>query len=104
SRALDLQRSLASRRRTQERVEAEPAPPVDAPPALVARKQLGERVRAALDTLEPHQRSVLEIAYFEGLSQSEIAARLEAPLGTVKSWTRQALDRLRTLLPQEDWS
>jgi RNA polymerase sigma-70 factor (ECF subfamily) len=47
---------------------------------------------------------VLESAYFDGLSQMEIAARLGAPLGTVKSWTRQALTRLRELLPHEEWA
>ena len=36
------------------------------------------------------------MAYFEGFSQSEIAARLEEPLGTVKSWMRSAIERLRT--------
>ena len=61
-----------------------------------------ERVREALARLQPQQRQVLEIAYFEGLSQSEIAERLSAPLGTVKSWTRQGLMRLRELLPQEE--
>ena len=68
------------------------------------RGQLGQRVRAALEQLSPQQRQVLEIAYFEGQSQSEIAVRLKAPLGTVKSWTRQGLTRLRELLPQEEWT
>ena len=61
-------------------------------------------VRSALESLAPQQRQVLEIAYFEGLSQSEIAERLKAPLGTVKSWTRQGLMRLKELLPQEEWA
>ena len=66
--------------------------------------QIGARVREALGALAPQQRQVLEIAYFEGLSQSEIAERLQAPLGTVKSWTRQGLMRLKELLPQEEWA
>ena len=60
-------------------------------------------MRAALAQLQPQQRRVLEIAYFQGLSQSEIAERLKTPLGTVKSWTRQGLIRLKELLPQEEW-
>jgi RNA polymerase sigma-70 factor (ECF subfamily) len=60
-------------------------------------------VKAALVELSPQQRQVLELAYFGGLSQSEIAARLGAPLGTVKSWTRQGLIRLRELVPKEQW-
>ena len=49
----------------------------------------------ALAELKPNQRKVLELAYFEGYSQSEIATRLEEPLGTVKSWMRSALERVR---------
>jgi RNA polymerase sigma-70 factor, ECF subfamily len=52
-------------------------------------------VKEALAELKPNHRKVLELAYFEGYSQSEIAARLEEPLGTVKSWMRAALERVR---------
>jgi RNA polymerase sigma-70 factor, ECF subfamily len=52
-------------------------------------------VQEALAELKPNHRKVLELAYFEGYSQSEIAARLEEPLGTVKSWMRAALERVR---------
>jgi RNA polymerase sigma-70 factor (ECF subfamily) len=104
SRALDLYRSLASRKRAESRVDPDPAPPAaDDPSAGAAHGQLSARVREALETLPEAQRQVLEIAYFEGLSQSEIASRLNAPLGTVKSWTRQGLMRLRELLPKEEW-
>ena len=103
SRALDRYRSLSSRRQAEARGEAEPATPAVDPATTAARGQLSQRVREALSQLAPQQRQVLEIAYFQGLSQSEIAARLETPLGTVKSWTRQALMRLRELLPQEEW-
>jgi RNA polymerase sigma-70 factor (ECF subfamily) len=53
------------------------------------------RVRAALATLGPDQRRVLELAYFEGLSCSEIAERITIPIGTVKSRLSAALSRLR---------
>jgi RNA polymerase sigma-70 factor (ECF subfamily) len=53
-------------------------------------------VREAFANLTADQKRVLELAYFEGFSQSEIAAQLNAPLGTVKSWMRAALERLRT--------
>lgn len=105
SRALDRFRSLASRARAETRPEAEaPVAPAPDPAAGAAVSQLGERVRAALAQLPAPQRQVLEIAYFEGLSQSEIAGRIGAPLGTVKSWTRQGLTRLRELVPQEEWA
>jgi RNA polymerase sigma-70 factor (ECF subfamily) len=53
--------------------------------------QRSEQVNVALAQLPPTQRQVLELAYFEGLSQSEIAQKLETPLGTVKTWSRQGL-------------
>jgi len=84
-------------------VEAAADPPAPAPdPATgYARRALRKDVAAALTALAPQQREVVELAYFEGLSQSEIAARLNAPLGTVKSWTRQALLKLRERVPVE---
>lgn len=53
-------------------------------------------VKLAFAELNSNQRRVLEMAYFEGFSQSEIAAKLQEPLGTVKSWMRSAMGRLRT--------
>ena len=104
TRALDLYRSLGSRRRAETRIEAAPQAAPPDPASDTALGQLGARVRDALGSLAPQQRQVLEIAYFEGLSQSQIAERLNAPLGTVKSWTRQGLMRLKELLPREEWA
>lgn len=56
------------------------------------------RVRAAMETLSAEQRQVLSLAYFEGLSCSEIAERAELPIGTVKSRAAAALARLREQL------
>jgi RNA polymerase sigma factor (sigma-70 family) len=55
-------------------------------------------LRQALGQLAPEQRQVLELTYFEGLSQAEIAARLGQPLGTVNVRTRMAMRNLTTLL------
>jgi RNA polymerase sigma-70 factor (ECF subfamily) len=55
-------------------------------------------VRAALDQIADSQRQILELAYFGGLSQSQIAERLRQPLGTVKTRMRQGLKNLRALL------
>jgi RNA polymerase sigma-70 factor (ECF subfamily) len=104
SRALDLYRSLGSRRRAETHDDAAPTATPEDPVTGAALGQLGARVRDALGALAPQQRQVLEIAYFEGLSQSQIAERLKAPLGTVKSWTRQGLTRLKELLQKEEWA
>ena len=61
-----------------------------------------ERVRNALDKLPPAQQEVITLAYYGGLSQSEIAARLGQPLGTVKTRARLALQKLREELRQDD--
>ncbi|MFY9554550.1 MAG: sigma-70 family RNA polymerase sigma factor [Blastocatellia bacterium] len=59
------------------------------------RRQL---VRSALDTLSAEQREVIELAYYSGLSHSEIALRLGQPLGTVKTRTRLGMMKLRDIL------
>ncbi|MDN5864663.1 MAG: sigma-70 family RNA polymerase sigma factor [Gammaproteobacteria bacterium] len=56
------------------------------------------RLRECLDALSGDQRSCLLLAYFRGRTQEEIAARLDAPLGTVKSWVRRALASLKRCL------
>ena len=55
-------------------------------------------VRAALNTLSPEQREVIELAYYSGLSHSEIALKLGQPLGTVKTRTRLGMMKLRDTL------
>ncbi len=61
--------------------------------------RLGDaRVREALGSLSIRDREVLELAYFGGLTQSELAARLQEPIGTIKSRTHAALGKLRQLL------
>jgi RNA polymerase sigma-70 factor (ECF subfamily) len=57
--------------------------------------QRSEYVTDALAKLPERQRQVLELAYYDGLSQSEIATQLNIPLGTVKTWSRQGLLNLR---------
>ena len=59
------------------------------------RMQLMQRLRSAMATLPPEQKEALELAYFEGMTQTEIAARTGSPLGTVKSRVRAAMQSLK---------
>jgi RNA polymerase sigma-70 factor, ECF subfamily len=61
----------------------------------VARREEARSVRGALNTLPDEQRRTIELAYFGGYTQSEIAALLEEPLGTVKGRMRLGLDKMR---------
>jgi RNA polymerase sigma-70 factor (ECF subfamily) len=70
--------------------------------AAVLSEEAVAQVRTALSGLEDPLRIPIELAYYEGLSQSEIAERLNEPLGTIKTRMRTALSRLRTALWAEE--
>lgn len=99
SRAIDRLRSRSSKLRFLQRWSQLMTTQSSSNPFEVASlEQRSEFVREALTQLPDKQRQVLELAYYDGLSQSEIATQLEAPLGTVKSWSRQGLLNLRKQL------
>jgi len=75
--------------------------PANVPEDLTDLALQQQRVRLAIATLPPDQQEVLALAYFQGLSHSQIAERLEQPLGTVKTRIRLAMQRLRDLLQHE---
>ena len=56
------------------------------------------RLKSAFEKLNANQKLVIELAYYEGMSQTEMAEKLKQPLGTVKTWTRSALQVLRSEL------
>jgi RNA polymerase sigma-70 factor (ECF subfamily) len=106
SRAIDrLRRRGRSARLLRTWHEAAPATPAPRTPfEHVSMRRSVERVRALLAELPGTQRQVLEMAYYDGLSQREIAADLGTPLGTVKSLSRRALQKLERALrsPESD--
>ena len=102
SRAIDRLRAVESRDRAARRSAEEGAPegatfeePAD---SAAERSEQAAVVRAALAELPEEQRRTLLLAYLEGMSQSEIAARTGQPLGTVKTRTRAGLKKLGELL------
>ena len=97
NRALDRIDALRSRQRAAAGATSAIGSAPD-PAELASVAEDGCRLRRALAEIPAAQREVLLLGYFEGLSQSEIAARLGAPLGTVKSHARLGLTKLRALL------
>jgi RNA polymerase sigma-70 factor (ECF subfamily) len=103
NRGIDQLRSTASRRRTQEKVEA--SAPVSQPSEAFAetlRNSQREQVREALGTLPQEQLKILELAYFSGYTHVEIAELLSLPLGTVKGRMRLGLKKIRDYFDSED--
>jgi len=103
NRGIDQLRSLASRRRTQEKIEA--SAPTSQPSEAFAeswRNSQREQVREALSTLPPEQLKVLELAYFSGYTHVEIAELLGLPLGTVKGRMRLGLKKIRDHFNSQD--
>jgi RNA polymerase sigma-70 factor (ECF subfamily) len=96
NRAIDYLRSAGGRERNTIELEdnAHPSLYTDMERDLLL-SDSARRVKSAMDKLSPNQRQVIELAYFEGLSQTEMAERMGQPLGTVKTWVRAALKNLR---------
>ena len=103
SRAIDRLRTRKVVERTHETSVQENPPEHASPEGLEAVfiHERRERVRSELGKLPDEQRQVLEMAFYEGLSQSEIAAKADLPLGTVKTRTLLAMKKLRSALRDE---
>jgi RNA polymerase sigma-70 factor, ECF subfamily len=103
NRGIDQIRSQASRRRTQDKIEA--SAPRSQPSEAFAetlRNSQRDQVREALDTLPPEQLKILELAYFSGYTHVEISDLLRLPLGTVKGRMRLGLKKIRDYFESRD--
>ena len=91
-----------ARRRTEPPVESydEPADPEPGPADQAESGWVAWRVHRALEELPEREREVISLAYWSGMSQSEVAQYLDIPLGTVKTRTRAALARLAEVLEE----
>ncbi len=100
SRAIDRLRKRARRLRLLERHSVDLLPPDDrfAPLERISSGECAREVKNALAQLPELHRQVIEMAYYRGLSQTQIAAELGLPLGTVKGWMRRGLLALRKSL------
>jgi RNA polymerase sigma-70 factor, ECF subfamily len=98
--AIDLVRARTVRGRAefQKAIDVSAETPSVRPDEVVAQAERAIRVRDALEKLPWDQRRAIEIAYFEGLSHSEIAEREGTPLGTVKTRIRDGVQRLRAYI------
>jgi len=100
SRALDQLRSREARQRRETELSAASAARQEHPVGTrgLEESERREQVSSALEVLPPEQRRCIELAFFEGLTQTQIASRLEAPLGTVKSRIHLGMSKLRQVL------
>ena len=100
SRAVDRVRSRSNARELLKKWErsTESETATDSLLEKVSRSEQSQEVKAALAQLSDEQQQILQMAYYDGLSQSEIANQLEIPLGTVKARARRGLLKLRQAL------
>ena len=100
SRAIDRLRSQKSKQRISQLWQASIDLDYEGESALnqLSLQEQTQQIQSALNQLSTSEREVLEIAYYKGLSQSQIAKETKLPLGTVKSRSRQALKKLRHAL------
>lgn len=98
NRAIDWQRAQTVRRS----IPVEDAPELFDPAPLASETMLADesaqRLRACLDALEARQHAAIRTAFFDGMTYAELAERDSVPLGTMKSWVRRGLAKLRECL------
>jgi RNA polymerase sigma-70 factor (ECF subfamily) len=101
SRAIDRRRTLGKKSNLRLVSDESAEPATDGQADVLTNLVTSEntaKIRSALSQLEPEQKRAIEMAYYDAMSHSEIAAALKKPLGTVKTYIRQGLIRLRECL------
>ena len=98
NRCIDEVRRRARAQRSETPSDVQPSAIDDDPWPEIWKRHCGDVVRDALGLLSEEQRTAIELAFFGGLTHSEIAERLDAPLGTVKKRVRSGLQRMRARL------
>ncbi|WP_258042926.1 sigma-70 family RNA polymerase sigma factor [Sphingomonas sp. NBWT7] len=101
NRSIDWRRTHRPAGASDEMIAALPDPSPSAPDAML-RDEHDRRLHFCLDTLEGRQRDAIRTAFFDGLTYAELAERAAVPLGTMKSWVRRGLMRLRECLNGAD--
>ena len=101
SRAIDRLRFESRKKRSQDGDVQPPAEVAADPRDVLELREQGEQLRAALAALTPDERQAIEVTFFAGLTHAEAAARLNQPLGTVKTRIRSGLLKLRHALAAE---
>ncbi len=103
NRAIDYLRSVDGRMRENavDLTAAESPLLLSTVEANLVNSERATHLKKAFEKLNENQKLVIELAYYEGLSQSEMADRMKQPMGTVKTWVRTALMRLRKELGEE---
>lgn len=102
SRAIDKLRAEGRRKRIQDPLPDELTDEFSSPEEKTEIREKRELIESALSELTPRQRESIELAYFHGLTQTEISAKMNEPLGTVKSWMRSGMMKLREIISPLD--
>ena len=101
SRAIDRLRAQSTQQKYLNQWQHYRQPQVPSPMEHASQQERHALVQQAMSELTQQQRQVLELSYYQGQSQTEIARRLGVPLGTVKSWARRGLLKLRSHLQNQ---
>lgn len=102
SRAIDKLRAEGRRKKIHDPIPDELTDEASSPEEKTEIREKRELIESALSELTPQQRESIELAYFHGLSQTEISTHMNEPLGTVKSWMRAGMMKLREIISPDD--